>query len=221
MASYPSWIWLTGAVMLLSTTSLDVSAADAATIAAQGNGKGAAACQSCHGSEGGGQEAAGFPRLAGLNAAYLRRQLDAFASGTRENPVMRPMATALSQDERQAMADYYSKLPVPSAPAHGTDASADSPGATLALRGRWSRQVPACEQCHGPGGVGVGEHFPPLVGQPAGYLANQLKAFRQGSRRNDPLGLMRHLSKALDDQDIQAVSDWFAVQRIPHEGTTR
>jgi cytochrome c553 len=217
----PRRIWL--ATALLGMLSLNVSAADAPTIAAQGNGKGAAPCQSCHGPDGGGQAAAGFPRLAGLNAAYLRRQLDAFASGTRENPVMKPMATALSEEERRAMSDYYSKLPIPAATEalKGAAATADSPGATLALRGRWSRQVPACEQCHGPGGVGVGEHFPPLVGQPASYLANQIKAFRQGTRHNDPLELMRHLSKALDDQDIQAVSAWFGAQPIPHEGAAR
>ncbi len=221
MQAYPQHSlrpWL--AALLLAASAHDVNATDAAGIAAQGNGRGAAACQSCHGDTGAGQAAAGFPRLAGLNAAYLRRQLDAFASGTRENPVMKVVATALSTDERRAMADYYSKLPVPVALA-STVPAADGVGAQLALRGRWSGQVPACEQCHGPGGVGVGENFPPLAGQSATYLAAQLKAFQQGTRHNDPLGLMRHLSKALDATDIQAVSEWFAAQPVQRQETAR
>ncbi|UGB39551.1 c-type cytochrome [Frateuria soli] len=201
-------------VLLLATIATGARATDPATIASQGNGRGAAPCQSCHGADGAGQAAGGFPRLAGLNAAYLRRQLDAFATGTRANPVMKPIATALSVDERQAMADYYSKLPVPPQTA-ATAPAQDGVGAMLALRGRWSDQVPACVQCHGPGGAGVGEHFPPLVGQPASYLAAQLKAFRQGTRHNDPLELMRHLGKALDENDMQAVAEWFAAQPFP------
>jgi cytochrome c553 len=223
MRLHPHRIWLAcAAAWLLAAGPQATFAADAATIAAQGNGKGAAPCQSCHGVDGGGQAAGGFPRLAGLDATYLRRQLDAFVEGTRDNPVMKVMASALTEAERQAMAGYYARLPVPATPASPAKAPpADSPAAQLALRGRWSRQVPACEQCHGPGGIGVGENFPPLAGQPAGYLVAQLKAFRQGTRHNDPLGLMQHLSKALDDADFQGVSDWFAAQPLQRGEPTR
>lgn len=197
-------------------------AMDAAQLATQGNGKGAPPCLGCHGSDGGGQAAAGFPRLAGLDASYQRRQLDSFADGTRDNAVMKPVATALTADERQALAQYYSQLPLPPALAHpATPApAADSRGALLATRGRWSHQVPACEQCHGPGGVGVGAGFPPLAGQPAAYIAAQLKAWQQGRRHNDPLALMQHISTALDDQDIIAVAAWFAAQPLGQREAT-
>lgn len=198
-------------------------AVDAATIARQGNGHGATACQACHGAGGGGQAGTDFPRLAGLDAAYLRKQLDDFAAGTRENAVMQPIATALGQDERQALAGYYSGLPVPKSPARPTAAlpPPDSAGALLATRGRWSAQVPACEQCHGPGGVGVGAHFPPLAGQPAAYMEAQLQAWKQGTRHNDPLDLMKHLSGALSEPDIRAVASWFAAQPLHAPETTR
>lgn len=197
-------------------------AVDAAQLATQGNGKGAPPCLGCHGVDGGGQAAAGFPRLAGLDASYLRRQLDSFADGTRDNAVMKPVATALTTDERQALAEYYSQLPLPTALAKPAtpQPAPDSRGALLATRGRWSRQVPACEQCHGPGGVGVGAAFPPLAGQSAAYIAAQLKAWQQGSRHNDPLALMQHISTALDDQDITEVAAWFAAQPLgQHEAT--
>ena len=192
-------------------------AVDAAAIASAGNGNGAAPCIACHGTDGAGQVAAGNPRLAGLDAAYLQKQLDDFASAARSNPVMQPTASALSEDERQAMATYYSKLPLPTALATPTTSmpAADSIGAVLAARGDWNRGVPGCVQCHGPAGSGVGAHFPPLAGQPASYIEAQLKAWQQGTRHNDPLQLMQHLSSALSAQEVQAVATWFAAQPVP------
>lgn len=186
---------------------------DAAVIARQGNGKGALACATCHGADGGGQAAAGFPRLAGLDAGYLERQLDSYAHGTRTGPVMAPMANALSQDERHALAEYYCRLSIPTAAANGAPIpKGDALGQELATRGHWSKQVPACIACHGPQGVGVGAGFPPLAGQPATYIANQLRDWQQGTRKNDPLDMMRRISVALDAPDVAAVSEWFAAQ---------
>lgn len=208
------WVTVMMLLGLLATPSL--RATDAATMAAQGNGRGAAPCQSCHGADGGGMSAAGFPRLAGLDAGYLRKQLDDFASGSRDNPVMHPNAQALSDDERQAMATYYARMPIPT----WTPATlpAGDTGQALAKRGRWAQQVPACEQCHGPGGIGVGANFPPLVGQPAAYLETQLRAWKAATRHNDPLQLMQGISRALDDNDIHAVAAWFAAQSMPARG---
>lgn len=210
---------------LLVTTVLPLGAAhaiDAAAITTQGNGKGAAPCMACHGVDGGGQASAGNPRLAALDMAYLQKQLDDFASGARTSPVMQSTATALSEDERAALATYYNKLPVPSALMKPTTPmpAADSVGAVLATRGRWDQQVPACVQCHGPAGVGVGAHFPPLAGQPAAYIGAQLKAWQQGTRHNDPLQLMQRLSSTLSAQDISAVADWFAAQPLDAKGAT-
>jgi cytochrome c553 len=186
---------------------------DGATLAHQGNGHGVAPCQACHGTDGDGQAAAGFPRLAGLPQAYLRKQLDDFASGLRTNATMQPIATDLSDAERDAVAAYYSKLPIPStnvasAP-NGDDAQLAQ---TLATRGRWSNGLPGCEQCHGPGGIGVGDHFPPLAAQSSVYLSNALHAWQQGSRHNDPLQLMQNVASKLSDDDIKAISAWYAAQ---------
>lgn len=201
---------------------LGAMAVDAAAIAQAGNGKGSAPCMACHGLDGAGQPATGIPRLAGLDAAYLQKQLDDFASATRSNQVMQPTASALSEDERHTIAVYYSKLPLP--PALATPATPmpamDSRGALLATRGDWSRGVPGCVQCHGPGGVGVGANFPPLAGQSASYIEAQLRAWQQGTRHNDPLQLMQHLAAALSPQDIQSVAMWFAAQPLPNGHAT-
>lgn len=202
---------------------LAAGATDAATSAAkivkQGNGKGAAPCMACHGVDGGGMEATGYPRLAGLDAAYLQRQLDDFANGTRANPVMQPNASALSEAERAALAKYYSAMPLPTRFAKPA-ASPDAKGERLATRGDWSRELPGCVQCHAPGGVGVGASFPPLAGQPAAYIEAQLRAWQQGTRHNDPLALMQHVAKQLTPQEIQAVAGWFAAQPLPATGST-
>lgn len=212
-----TWLFLFGATfMLIGQTAL--AAPDGQAIASGGNGEGAMACSICHGSDGGGQAAAGFPRLAGLNANYLIKQLDDFASGARENSVMKPIASALSVAEREAVATYYSKLPIPDTQPDPASQKDNALGKALALRGRWSEQVPACVQCHGPHGVGVGEHFPPLAGQSATYIANQLRDWQEGVRHNDPLDLMAHVASALNDEDIQAVAEWFAAQPVTLEG---
>lgn len=189
------------------------STPDAATIAAHGNGRGATACASCHGKDGGGRAAGGVPRVAGLDAAYLERQLDSFADGSRNVPAMATIAKSLTGAQRHALAEYYARMPVPAAAAKGAArAPDDKAGEHLALRGLWSSQVPGCVKCHGPHGAGVGSNFPPLAGQPASYLANQLRDWKKGLRRNDPLGLMQHVSSALGESDIDAVATWFAAQ---------
>jgi cytochrome c553 len=186
-----------------------------ATIAQQGNGHGVAPCMACHGGDGGGQGAAGFPRVAGLPQAYLRKQLDDFASGARVNATMQPVASGLSDAERDALAAYYSKLPVPAfTPSSAPAGDAAQIGQRLATRGNWGSSLPGCEQCHGPDGVGVGDHFPPLSGQSAVYLSNQLHAWQQGSRHNDPLQLMQSVATKLSEADIAAISAWYAAQPV-------
>lgn len=186
-------------------------AADGQKILSQGGQNPAAmACLGCHGADAKGIAAAGFPRLAGLPAAYLRKQLDDFASGSRQQPVMTPLASALSAEERTAVSTWLAAQPDDVAPGKRRQQIAADATERLALYGDWSRQIPGCVQCHGPGGVGVGEHFPPLAGQPATYLIAQLNAWRDGARRNDLNELMVGVAKAMTDAEVTAVADYFA-----------
>ena len=56
----------------------------------------------------------------------------------------------------------------------------------------------ACAACHGPQGEGTkSDYFPRLAGKPAGYLMNQLVAFRDGRRRYPPMNyLLEYLPNA-------------------------
>lgn len=185
-------------------------AATGSTIAAKGTPGGAAACVSCHGAKGEGNAAAGFPRLAGLAPDYLVGQLDSFAEGKRQNPVMAPIAKQLNPAERKAVAAYYGSLAAaPAAADAGESLKRSDNGAWLALRGRWDDNLPACVQCHGPGGAGVGAAFPALAGQSSIYIANQLRAFKTGTRPGGPMNLMKVVASKLSDADITAVADHF------------
>lgn len=186
-------------------------AADGQKIFTQGGANPAAmACLGCHGADGKGIAAAGFPRLAGLPAGYLRKQLHDWRTGSRKQPVMEPLAKALSEAEIDAVSTYLASLPSDPAPDLRRQQIASDSVSRLALYGDWSRQIPGCVQCHGPGGSGVGEHFPPLAGQPASYLAAQLNAWRDGSRSNDPNQLMINVAKAMTDEEVKALAEFFA-----------
>jgi len=193
--------------------------ADASTLATAGNGRGAAPCNSCHGAHGEGMRAAGYPRLAGMPAAYLEEQLDEFASAGRPSTVMQPIATALSTGERRAVAMYFAGLKVSApqartgpAPVPDRGAAEVARGAILAATGRWSVGLPPCAACHGPEGTGVGTRFPALAGQPEVYLASELHAWQAARRAPGPLGLMRLIASKLTDADIAAIAAFYAAQ---------
>lgn len=206
---------LTPVALLLGGLALTpaVAAPDGQKIATQGQG--GVPCQACHGLQGQGNDAGGFPRLAGLDADYLARQLRDFKNGSRQSPVMAPQATPLDDAAIQAVSDYYAGLKPPAGQAPTPPPDQLVAGQQLAEVGRWSDTIPACVQCHGPAGRGIGSHFPALAGQHPSYIAGQIKAWQQGTRSNDPNGLMASVAKRLTDADAQAVAAWFASLPAP------
>jgi cytochrome c553 len=171
----------------------------------------AAPCEACHGAHGEGMAAAHVPRIAGQAADYLQKQLDDYASGTRDNPIMANFAKALSEAQRAKYAARYAAMSAPYL-AQGPTPNATSlaRGHQLAFQGDDTIRVQACNACHGPDGVGVPHAAPYLAGQSAEYLASALKAFQQGTRKNDAGELMRSMVHGLDAADVAAVSGYFA-----------
>jgi cytochrome c553 len=68
------------------------------------------ACAPCHGADGIARDVE-VPHLAGQNVVYLYNQLRAFRSGQRKHKEMQYMSRALTQEEMEALAQYFASLP--------------------------------------------------------------------------------------------------------------
>lgn len=192
-----------------------------------------AACSSCHGKHGQGNVANLFPRLAGQPSQYLFKQLQDFQLGKRQFGVMERIVEGLPDAYLEKMAHYFSalKAPYPARPlsVNGKPIVSNRElmlGQILVTRGRPEEGLPACTTCHGAqlDGRPFGSEevmTPALAGQLAGYTAEQLQAWQNGVRTNDPLGVMRGVAERLDQKEVNAVSDYLAsiqpgqVQRAP------
>jgi cytochrome c553 len=170
-------------------------------------------CEACHGAHGEGMAAAHVPRLAGQAADYLEKQLDDFADGTRDNAIMANFSKALTQKQRAQFAARYASMSAPYiAQTTSSNAMQLARGHQLAFQGDEARRVQACNGCHGPDGIGVVHAAPYLAGQSTEYLVSALKAFQQGTRKNDAGQLMRSVAQRLNDGDIAAVAGYFGSQ---------
>ncbi|MGD2055970.1 MAG: c-type cytochrome [Gammaproteobacteria bacterium] len=75
---------------------------------------GVAPCMGCHGPNGAGNPAAGYPALRGQHAAYIENQLRGFASGNRVNEnarkMMQILASRMTDREIRSVASYIQGL---------------------------------------------------------------------------------------------------------------
>jgi len=182
-------------------------------------------CATCHGPQGEGGGEGLYPRVAGMPAAYLRRQLAMFRDGTRASPLMSPMAKGLTDADIAAVADYYSGQAALFPPPPAAGAAQLERGQTLVTVGAWERGVPPCRDCHGPSLQGVAPGMPALAGQWPQYLTAQLESYRAGTRSGDPLGLMGRVARGLNQNDVRDVASYIAslrpgaVPEPPHPAT--
>ena len=193
------------------------AAADPASVAALVTGEGGApqsawACVSCHGTAGQGTQT--VPRLAGLPAGYITKQLHDYRNGTRINGTMQYVVSTLDDAQMAALGAYYAALDAPptAEPSLGGDLER---GRALALRGDWGVELPSCFSCHGALGWGVEDMFPAIAGQHPAYIHAQLAAWKTGARANSPLGLMQSVAAAMSPRDMRAVSDYLATLPPP------
>ena len=194
------------AVAGCAPASMESTARFAATgelIALSGAGAGAAnACHACHGLAGEG-DGAFTPRLAGIDAGYLERQLIAYADGRRKDAQMSYVAEKLDSRERRVVAGYYADLAIPPS----ADPAPESElAAALYHRGDPARGLAPCAACHGEQGEGRGPANPPLAAQPQGYLAAQITLWRQSMRRSDPGDVMLRISQSLSPEESAALA---------------
>lgn len=152
----------------------------------------AATCIACHGPKGKSSNAQ-WPNLAAQQSTYIINQLQAFKTGTRNNPMMQSMAANLSDDDINDLAAYYSGQSPVSA---GGDPSLAKSGQTKAAM---------CLGCHGSTAQGNGQ-FPRLAGQHPDYLVKQLSSFKEGVRKS---GQMQAIAGSLSEEDMKVLAAYF------------
>lgn len=64
-----------------------------------------------------------------------------------------------------------------------------------------------CSACHGQNGISPNDIWPNLAGQKAGYLVAQMKAFRDGQRKNP---MMSPMAAPLSDTDIDNLAAYYS-----------
>lgn len=165
-------------------------------------------CVVCHGPDGNSVVPA-WPKIAGQPERYLVEQLKEYRKGekgTRFNAVMYGLVGTLTDQDIVDLAGYFaSQQRTPGV----TDEKWMSLGEKIYRGGNPKTGVPACQGCHDPAGRGnPPAGFPPLSGQQSAYAVDQLKAFKNGARLNDPNEIMRDISQRMTDEEIEAVGNY-------------
>lgn len=205
------WALLTCAVTTFGAQAAETAKAPVGD-AARGQAIATTVCAACHGADGNSMIPVN-PTLAGQSYDYLLKQMSNFKAADgkpalRANPVMGAMIAAYSIDQLRDMAAYYAaQTPKPGAAKNEATVKL---GQTLYRRGDETKGLPACASCHGPTGAGIPAQYPRVSGQHAEYAEAQLRAFRDGTRANDPASIMRTIALKMTDAEIKAVTDYMA-----------
>lgn len=171
-----------------------------------------ASCRSCHAQNGSGTESLRAPAIAGLDAAYVRRQLDHFRTGRRafgeDRPFAQGMVTRireLSDEQIDQVTAFVASLP---------PVTLDQPLDPAGVRARSLYGL--CSTCHGGRGQGNPNlGAPRIAGQYRWYLKEQLTRFRSGDRGTHPDDRRGRQMRAMaatiaDDADVERLANYIA-----------
>jgi cytochrome c553 len=181
------------------------SAAEAAGPLDQRGAAKAVTCSACHGVAGNSRSAA-MPIIAGLDEAYFKKQIEAYAGGKRISPEMEPYAKQILDLGVDDLAAYFATSPRQATPIV-------SPADSIA-RGRTAAD--ACVVCHGPQGKGdAARQIPSLAGQAPGYLREQMLLFKQDRRNpgDQALAAVKALMKTIPDESFADLAAYYGSLR--------
>lgn len=139
-----------------------------------------------------------FPHLAGQKPAYIHAQLQAFLSGERQNDggQMASIVTELTPEDIPIVVAWFSAQSPPEptrAPAEGA--------------GRDMTEAAGCMGCHEADSAGP---VPYLSAQHAGYLAKQMRDFRDGRRSHGANAEMHREMFQQMEAGIDQIARYFA-----------
>jgi cytochrome c553 len=152
-------------------------------------------CHGCHGIPNYKNAAPVYsvPKLGGQQPTYIVAALNAYAGGDRNHPTMHAHAVSNSEQDRADMAAFLAGQGARKAPVVGTPPTA----------------AQVCTACHGSDGRPVAPEYPNLSGQHADYLAQSLRDYKSGKRKN---AIMAGIVGTLADADIEAIAAFYAKQ---------
>ncbi|MDZ7769559.1 MAG: c-type cytochrome [Woeseiaceae bacterium] len=153
-------------------------------------------CLGCHGIEGYRNAYPSFrvPKIGGQKRDYLVAALKAYRAGTRAHLTMQAQMSALSDQEIDELATWFSRGEA----AKDTVTSDDIAGIDAAA---------TCLACHGAGSEGVTPTPPTLSGQHEEYLVYALQQYRNGNR---PGNVMNAFAGNLSDEDMARIARFYS-----------
>jgi cytochrome c553 len=183
-------------------------------------------CAGCHGEYGQGTIDGEYPRLAGLTAEYIARQLRNFKQRKRINIPMLPYTNdrELPEEDLVSIAAYLASIQLPTKLPPINEAEFDAlkrlqaskkvvniavyPGDAEAGRKFYKKE---CASCHGKDGYGDdNKHIPQLAGQYSRYLLKQVENIRVAERfHDDPDDA--EIFREYSDDEIAAMLAWLAT----------
>ena len=183
-------------------------------------------CAGCHGEFGQGSIDGEYPRLAGMAAEYIARQLRNFKQRERINIPMLPYTNdrELPEEDLVSIAAYLASIQLPTKLPPINEAEFDAlarlqaskkvvniaiyPGDVEAGRKFYKQE---CASCHGKDGYGDdNKHIPQLAGQYSLYLLKQVENIRKAERFHDEAddaGIFREYT----DAEIAAMLAYLAT----------
>lgn len=167
-------------------------------------------CEGCHGKDGNSLQP-DVPTIAGFSKEGFLNTIDVFRDDERialrfQKPgepetVMNDIAKGLSDEDVEALADYFSKRPF--------RAAKQEVNRALAERGEIIHKQ-KCEKCHSGNGAEPVDDAAILAGQWTPYLRRQFQNILNG-KRQVPRSMLRRIRK-LDENDIEALLNFYAAQ---------
>jgi cytochrome c553 len=88
-------------------------------------------------------------------------------------------------------------------------AAIEKQGVAMAAMSSAEQLYQSCIYCHGKNGNAGSSFYPRLAGQPAGYLKQQLQAYRDGQRQNT---IMSSIARILSPEEIGVLADYLSAQ---------
>ena len=184
-------------------------------------------CAGCHGEFGQGSISGEYPRLAGLDAEYIAKQINDFKHRKRINIPMIPFANdrELPGDDVRIISEYLSQIELPTKLDPIDEQNFDAlerlyaskrvvnikayPGDVELGRKVYDKE---CASCHAKDGYGKKKKKAPmLAGQYSEYLLRQIQYFRSGDRTHDEEEDDRDLFIELGDAAIDGMLAYLAT----------